>query len=438
MVKPILIFQSPIATRSGYGEISRKLARILLDLNTFDIRFLSTPWGNTPANALDGTLPLDQEIIKRIQQPPITTPRQPEIFIQVSIPNEFQSPAKYNIGFTAGIETNMCSEQWIEGCNRMNLVLGTSSHAIRSIQETVVHKHSPQGQQIGEVKTHIPMDVLPAFVDTKIFHKTDSADIPETVKSKLAIIPEKFAFLFVGHWLKGGLREDRKNVALLIKLFCETFSSVVAQNRPALLLKTSGADFSILDREEILQKIRAIRDLIPNAPNVYLIHGDLSEEEMNGIYNHPKVKVFVSLTKGEGFGIPLLEASMSEKPIIASGWSGQLDFLNPKDAILIGGELKPIEPGAVWENILIPQSSWFNVDEEFTKKALNLVFKQYEKFLPGAIALAKKNKEKFGYEAIKTKTKSLLEQYLPKFDIPEEIPMKMPSLDELPKLQKIE
>ena len=42
-------------------------------------------------------------------------------------------------------------------------------------------------------------------------------------------------------------------------------------------------------------------------PNIYLVHGDFTDDEMNQLYNHPKVKVHVSFTHGEGFGRPLLE-----------------------------------------------------------------------------------------------------------------------------------
>jgi glycosyltransferase involved in cell wall biosynthesis len=228
---------------------------------------------------------------------------------------------------------------------------------------------------------------------------------------------------------------------MLVKTFCETFKTLPSATRPALILKTSGADFSVLDREEILSKINAVRDTIGvGCPNVYLIHGDLSRQEMNSLYNHPKVKVHVSFTKGEGFGRPLLEASMSEKPIIASGWSGHLDFLNPQDAILLNGELRQVEPGAVWDNIIIPQSSWFNVDTSFASKALMLSYKKYDNFLPGARRLAKTNKEKFGYDVIKENMKELLKKHIPSHIMtpPKLVPLnlgaggfKMPTLKKL-------
>lgn len=432
MSKPICVVQAPFATRSGYGDMARDIIWHLIDLDLYDLRLVSAPWGATPMNALDGTNVKDQAIIRRILGVPIQLPRKPELYIQITIPQEFQVIGQYNIGITAGIESNLCSKPWIEGCNRMNTVWGISEHAARVLRETVVREMNPQGQMIRELKTTVPLEVLHNCVHTNVFRKVGGSEIETSVDDALSSIKEQFAFLFVGHWMKGGLREDRKNVALLIELFCKTFDKVPMVNRPALILKTSGADFSILDREEILNKIRNIRGSVgPNPPNVYLLHGDLNEVEMNSLYNHPKVKVHVSFTKGEGFGRPLLEASMSEKPILASGWSGQLDILNPEDAILIGGELKLIERGAVWENILIPESSWFNIDETFASKALMLLFKDYERFLPGAKKLAKANVEKFNYEVIKERLKALLDQYVPKFELPPdatEVPLVLPKL----------
>ena len=437
MNKPICVIQSPLATRSGYGDFARDVAWHIIDLDLYDVKLISTPWGACPMNALDGTNAKDGELIKRVVVPPIQLPRQPELYIQITIPNEFQPMGKFNIGITAGIETNMCSKDWIDGCNRMDTVWGISEHAVRVLKDTVVREQNNQtGAVIREIKVEKPLEVLHNCVHTDVFKKIDGLELEKSIDDELSSIKEKFCFLFVGHWLKGGMGEDRKNIALLVKLFCETFQDVVSQTRPALILKTSGADFSILDREEQLNKIRSIQAVIgPNCPSVYLVHGDLALDEMNSLYNHPRVKVHISFTKGEGFGRPLLEASMSEKPIIASGWSGHLDFLNPTDAILLAGELRQVEGGAVWDNIIIKESSWFNVDPIFAQKAMKLIVKDYDRFLPGARKLAKANAEQFSYDTIKNKTKELLEKYVPQFEIPQEA-IELPLI--LPKLRKLE
>lgn len=413
-MKPVCILQGPVATRSGYGDATRDIASHLIDLDIFDLKIISLPWGATPMNALDGNNSKHVEILKRISSGPIQVQSQPELFIQVTIPNEFMQPAKTNIGITAGIESNMCSEQWLHSCNKMNVVFGMSAHAANSILNTIVHKKDQAGNLVEEVKLKVPMDVLHNCVHTDVFKKISSSEVLEPINDLFLPVKENFCFLFVGHWLRGNLGEDRKNVGMLVKTFCETFKNIPSSNRPALILKTSGADFSLLDREEILNKINIIKNSIgAGCPNVYIIHGDLTVEEMNSLYNHPKVKAHVSFTKGEGFGRPLLEASMSEKPIIASGWSGHLDFLNPTDSILLSGELRPIEAGSVWENVLIPQSSWFNINPEFASKAMMLVYKDYDRFLPGARKLAKDNRDKFSYDAIKTQFHNLLKKYVP-------------------------
>lgn len=432
MTKPICIVQGPFATRSGYGDMCRDIIQHIIDLDYYDLKLISTPWGATPMNALDVTNPRDHRIINRIVHPPINVTRQPELFIHVTIPQEFMPVAKYNIGITAGIETNLISKAWIDGCNKMNAVFGISRHAVEVIKGTRVTMKDPNGNVVKEEYVTVPLEVLHNCVYTDIFKKISSKDIPESVQDEFAKIKEKFCFLFVGHWLRGNMREDRKNVGLLVHLFCETFKNISQADRPALILKTSGANFSILDREEILDKINIIRSQSgPNAPNVYLLHGELSLEEMNGLYNHPKVKVHVSFTKGEGFGRPLLEASMSEKPIIASGWSGQLDFLDPENAILLPGQLKQVEGGSVWENIIIPESSWFNVDENFAKEALMYAFKNQEKLTFKAKLLAEKNRREFNYDAIKQRTKELLDQYVPKFELPQEIALNLPTLKKI-------
>ena len=427
-MKPLCIIQSPLETRSGYGDMARDIARHIIDLDLYDVKLVSTPWGATPMNALDPKK--DQKLISRIATIPLQLPRQPEIFIQVSVPNEFTPMGKYNIGITAGIETTAVSLPWIQGCNRMNTVWTISNHSKEVFASTIVEERAPTGQIVKTHKVEVPVEVLHCCVHTNIFRKLSPEEIVPSIKSEMMEIKEKFCFLFVGHWLKGVIGEDRKNVGLLVKIFCETFKNTSSANRPALILKTSGAGFSIIDREEMLSKIKQIRQMIgPNCPNVYLLHGELTEEEMNSLYNHPKIKAHVSFTKGEGFGRPLLEASLSQKPVIASGWSGHLDFLNSTDAILLPGEVKQVEPGAVWENVIIPQSGWFNVDPQAAANALMWVFKKHDQFILPAKRLAKKNKDEFNYDVIKNRTAELLEQYVPKMAL--ELPVKLPTLKKL-------
>mgnify|MGYP000921532985 CR=1 FL=1 len=246
------------------------------------------------------------------------------MWIQITVPNEFQPVGKYNIGITAGIETTIVPGDWIDGVNRMDLNLVSSHHSKNVFLSTEMEKK--EGNNTIKIKVEKPIEVLfeGANLDT---YKPDNS--PCIVDFN---IPESFAYLFVGHWIQGDIGEDRKNVGLLIKAFYETFKNKT--KKPALILKTSQVGSSYMDRDEILRKINLIKQTVnsDDLPNVYLLHGEFSDEEMNSIYNHSKVKAMVSFTKGEGFGRPLLEFSLSKKPIIVSGWSGHMDFINPESA----------------------------------------------------------------------------------------------------------
>jgi glycosyltransferase involved in cell wall biosynthesis len=170
---------------------------------------------------------------------------------------------------------------------------------------------------------------------------------------------------------------------MLVKVFLETFKNV--KNPPGLIMKTSGATFSIIDREECLSKLRDIKSTVKGRlPNIYLMHGDFSDDEMNQLYNHPKVKAHVSLTHGEGFGRPLLEATLSEKPVIASNWSGHVDFLDKSYSTLLPGSLSAVPKGAFHEKMFLEGSQWFTVNYPNAGKVMMNIFKNQPKYLINA------------------------------------------------------
>ena len=229
---------------------------------------------------------------------------------------------------------------------------------------------------------------------------------------------------------KGGFGEDRKDIGKLIKIFYESFAN--KKDQPALVLKTSGATFSILDNEDVKRKISEIKNMFPsdwNLPKVYLLHGDLTDEEINGLYNHPKIKSFVSLTHGEGFGRPLLEATFCDLPVIASNWSGQVDFLSPSESVLLGGDLASIPKSVVWENVLIEESRWFNVNEDQVYKSLNYAHKEVDEINKKAKKLGNINRNKFSRNKMTEKLGNILENFTK--HLPTQVGL------QLPKLQKV-
>jgi len=428
-MKPLFIISCPFDTYSGYGARSRDLVKAIIETDKYDVKLLSQRWGSTPfgfcKNNPEWTYLLDHKLISN------QLPKQPEIWAQVTIPSEFQAIGKYNIGFTAGIETTLCAGDWIEGMNRMDLNIVSSEHSKKVFQESQFEKRDKQTNVLeGNIKLEKPVEVLFEGANTNTYKVID------TPCSLDFNIKEKFAYLFVGHWMQGDMGEDRKNVGLLIKAFYETFKNKT--NKPALILKTSQIGSSYMDREEILKKIKQIKKTVNsnNLPNIYLLHGEFTDEEMNEIYNHSKVKAMISLTKGEGFGRPLLEFTLVKKPLITTGWSGQMDFLNPDFVSLIGGQLTNVHPSAA-NQWLLPESQWFTPDHGQVGYFLKDVFENYKNYTDKAKRQAFYSKTNFNWENMKIKLETLLTQSIP--DFPTQLPLSLPKLKkvELPKLQKI-
>ncbi len=399
-MKPTLVFQAPVATRSGYGDHARDLLHSLYKLDKFDIKVISTRWGATPMDALNYDRPFHKWIVDNIIQKP---EQKPDIYIQVTVPNEFQPLGYYNIGITAAIETTHCALDWVHGCNRMDLVIVPSEHSKKSLVDTVFNETDNQTKQlIAQHRITKPVEVIFEGFDEEDFGTNEVADI-----SDLNEIKEDFAFLFVGHWLKGDLGEDRKNVGMMIKTFAMAFKN--EKVKPALILKTSTAGFSILDRERLISKIRETLGKDYKSVSIYLLHGDLTPAQMNGLYEHPKVKAMLNFTKGEGFGRPLLEFSLTGKPVIVSNWSGHLDFLK-EGAVLLDGELKPVHESAA-DQFLLKEAKWFNVNVSKALPVIKDVYKNYDKYKVAAYQLGKQNKQNFGLEKMTKLFDTILNQY---------------------------
>ena len=191
-----------------------------------------------------------------------------------------------------------------------------------------------------------------------------------------------------------------------------------------------------MDRHNLLKKINQIKKSIKanRLPNVYVIHGDMSNEEMNSLYNHKKVKAMISLTKGEGFGRPLLEFSMTKKPIITTGWSGHVDFLDKNLSLLLGGELKNVDPSAV-NDWIIPESQWFNVDLQSAANGMMAVYSNYDTWMRRGKTQGTNNRKNFSLTKMQERIDEVFTKYLP--DFPKQMQINLPKLN-LPKLKKIE
>ena len=427
MSKPSFVISCPINTYSGYGARSRDVVKALIELDKYEVKIIPQRWGNTPQGFIKDN-PEWEFINKYLISGQLT--QQPDIFAQITVPNEFQTVGKYNIGITAGIESTIAPAEWVEGCGRMNLILGSSKHTINVLKSSKFEKRDKNTNQVvGTIDWKGNSEVLFEGANTNIY-KPSKSDFKLDVK-------EDFAYLFCGHWINGQMGEDRKNVGLLIKAFYETFKNKTKV--PALILKTTSMGTSYMDRDDILRRIDAIKKTVKSnkLPNVYLLHGEFTDKEMNSIYNHRKVKAMVSLTKGEGFGRPLLEFSLTNKPIITTNWSGHIDYLNPEFTTLLPGTMTKIHPSAA-NNMLMKEADWFSVDNGHVGHYLKDVFENYKGYAEKGKRQGYLSRTNFSWSKMKDSLGEILNKNIPEF--PKEVGLKLPKLkkaggtNELPKL----
>lgn len=426
MNKLSCVVASPIDTFSGYGVMARNFAKALLKIrkDEWDIKFLSLRWGATPFGALDENDSSDLEIINRII-PDGQLKSKPDIWFQISVSEEFTPVGTVNIGYSCLVETTILPGELLEGLNRMNFNLVSCEHAKTIATSTSWDKVDQNQKKIGELKLEKPIETLFIGLDTDKFKK------PQSVSFDLSSVKESFCFLSVGHLLPGAAElEDRKMMGRLIKTFLETFKD--KKNKPALILKTATSGYSYVDQERTLAIIDRIKSTVSgkDLPNVYLIHGELSEQELCELYSHDKVKAFV-LTGNEGFGLPYIEFSaVSGKPLIVSPWSGHIDFLDKEFNVFVFGTLEQVHPAAA-NKYLLREAAWFKPDMKDLADKLADMHKNYAKYVDNGKRQGYKSRTEFSIDKMAEKLDAILKTNMPVISKP--VPLSLPKLVDIKK-----
>jgi glycosyltransferase involved in cell wall biosynthesis len=419
MSKPILVFQAPIATRSGYGDHSRDILKSLFELDKYDVKVVPTRWGNTPQDQIDPTTEFGQKILSNIVT---QMNKKPDVFIQVSVANEFRPLGQYNIGITAGVETTVAPQEFIQGSNQMDLIITPSEFTKDVLIKTTFTQVDKNTQQkVGELKLQKPVEVLFEGVNLDVFSGKSTTSILESVDTD-------FNFLFVGHWLQGNLGQDRKDVGMVIKTFCTVFKDLPTKQQPGLILKTSSAGFSVGERERLSKQIKGLtQEYGDKCPPIHLVWGDLSESELNSLYSDDKVKAMISFTKGEGYGRPLAEFATTGKPIIVSDWSGFKDFLPKENTVYLEGELTNVHESAA-NNFLLKEAKWFTVDYSRAAGKIFDVYKNYKKYSKQSEGLRTNITKNFTLDKMTEKLGQLLDKYV---KVQKHVELKLPEIKKL-------
>jgi len=419
MSKPTLVFQAPIACRAGYGDHSRDILKSLFELDMYDIKIIPTRWGNTPQDQIDPQTDFGKRVLENITT---QLTQQPDIYIQVSVANEFRKLGKYNIGITAGVESTIAPSEFLQGGNQMDLIITPSQFTKDVLVKTSFNQVDKNTKQpVGELKLTTPIEVLFEGVNLDVFNGKSSKSILEGVDTD-------FNFLFVGHWLSGDLGQDRKDVGMMIKTFCTVFKDLPKKQQPGLILKTSAAGFSVGEREQIASKIKQVTDEYGDkCPPIHLVFGDLSETELNSLYNDDKIKAFLMFTKGEGYGRPLAEFATTGKPILVSDWSGFKDFLPKENTIYLEGSLTPIHKSAA-NKFLLEEAKWFTVDYSKAAQKIFDVHKNYKTYLKKSKPLITNIQKNFSIEKQTEVLKGILDKYV---KVQRKVELKLPTINKL-------
>jgi glycosyltransferase involved in cell wall biosynthesis/ADP-heptose:LPS heptosyltransferase len=350
----------PVLSRSGYGSHAREIIDYLLSDDRFIVFLENCNWGHC-GSVHDFDFE-DKDRIKRYYQCMANYDQgkqqnvQFDMSIYVTIPNEFKRRAQFCVGVHAGIEVDRCSHEWIKKCNEMDMIVVPSKHSADVLVNTTYRLQHPDGR-VDEDRIKVPVTVIGQYFDK-----------PKELKESKFKFSTKKNLLFVGLWgNKGGYGEDRKNIANLVRMFLTHFG---ANPDYGLVLKTSIITDSPEDLLHTKEKIKQIKDNFKNVKaKIYLIHENLSDVELFSLYSDPSITGCISLTNGEGFGRPLLEAASCGVPVLATNWSGHLDFLREKNGFIpIEYDMKEVPECQVWENVIDKGSRWANIREEDFKR----------------------------------------------------------------------
>jgi glycosyltransferase involved in cell wall biosynthesis len=360
VMKKKILLKAPLLTRSGYGEQSRFALRALKSReDLFDIYIQPLQWGKTSWMAMVDTERawIDRTIEKTIAY--IQQGGQFDISLQVTIPNEWEKMAPINVGFTAGIETTQVAHQWIQKANEVDRIIVVSNHSKQVFEKTVYSaRHDQNPQHEFELRTTTPIDAV--NYPTKTYEKSPDLGIE---------LDYDFNFLAVAQF------GPRKNLPNTVNWFVEEFRD----EEVGLVIKTNLAKNCVMDREKVRNDLTSfLKQFGERTCKVYLLHGDMEDDELHSLYVHPQIEALVSLAHGEGFGLPIFEACYSGLPVVCTGWSGQLDFLvdeNGKDNFYnVAYDINHVPDNVVWEGVLIKESMWAYPREVSAREQMRLCY----------------------------------------------------------------
>lgn len=381
-----VIIRGPLLSQSGYGVHCRQVFKWLLN-SGHDISCQVLPWGITPwylnPDSLNG-------LIGQIMQRTAPPEDMYDISFQVQLPDEWDtSLAKKNIGITAAVETSFCNPNWVQACNRMDGII-VPSEFTKSVLE-------------NSGKLEKPIEVIPESFPENFVNDRNPI--------KFLKLKSKHNFLLFGQLTHPQPEFDRKNTVYAIKWFCEKFKN---RKDVGLIIKTNMGTNSTVDKRMSSQTLSNILTQVRQGkfPRVTLLHGNMDSDELFKLYNDQSLIGLISATRGEGYGLPMIEAAAAGLPVMATDWSGHKTFLQDGCWLPIKYTLVPLQEQRTDDRIFMKGSCWAAADENDFKLGLEKLHKQRSSYRKKALAQREVILDKFSQSYIEKLYDNFMENIL--------------------------
>lgn len=390
-MKRVLI-RAPLVSQSGYGVHSRQIFRYCESQKDWNITTEILPWGITPWNV---NREEDEGIYGRIMSASTNKSNAPyDISFQIQLPHEWDpSLAKYNVGVTAGVETTKCSDEWANfHRNKMDLLIVPSSFAKSTFDRgSSGHKNTP-------------IVVLPEAYFGELTHGPNS-DPLENISTQKNL-------LTVGTLTSDHPSLDRKNLLASISWFLRTFKT----KDVGLIVKTSKGRDTSIDRELVRKMMKHVKKNILGDTQVkckiYMLHGPMTRKEMRDLYKSPKLCGLISTTRGEGFGLPLLEAAVSGLPIVATDWSAHTEYLTGPSFLRAHYDLRLIPSERVDGKIFVEGAKWAEAREGNFCRKMKQIIEDPQKYKNASIPLSEKLKKTHSLNNLQQSFNKIITEYI--------------------------
>tara|TARA_R100001509_G_scaffold10921_3_gene5775 strand:+ start:918 stop:2216 length:1299 start_codon:yes stop_codon:yes gene_type:complete len=395
--KPKILITGPFFNVSGYSNHSRVLLESFVELeDKYDIYIDPTQWA---ASSVRNEFYQKYKRLVDKKNNLLSTRAQPDgqvniagLFkatFQVCPPNEFRQLSEFDVGVTAGLETDSAPSEWVSKCNQMKEIFIISNHSKKSLLKAV----GPNGEKISTKISVLPpayIKQMPDCLESKFYDKDN--------------IKTNFNFLCVAQFA------PRKNLENMLAWFVEEFHD---ESDVGLFFKTHYHNSSVMDFyacKRMCQKILARwKD---RKCKIHIIHGNLNDEEMSCLYDKENIDCYVTAAHGEGFGIPLLSAASNGIPIVATNWSGYLDFLRAPHKkktnkielkshfIKVNYDIKKVEQRHLMPGLITPDCEWAYPQEKSFKKAIRSIRNNKDLFLKDSQALKEFVNDKYSKSSV--------------------------------------